>query len=59
MRLVGCGFFERVGKISRGILDIYSDIYFSFEFCNNGCLKRIVNVVRLTAIAVVSLSRIS
>ena len=45
---MGCGFFERVDKISRDILEVYSDIYFSFVFfCNNGYLKRIVNVVRL------------
>jgi len=28
---MGCGFFERVDKISRGIVGVYSDIYFSFD----------------------------
>jgi hypothetical protein len=56
---MGCGFFERVDEITRSILEMYSDIYFLFDVCNNGYLKRIVNVVRLTVIKVVSLSRVS
>jgi hypothetical protein len=31
MRLWDVGFFERVDNISRGIPEVYSDIYFSFD----------------------------
>jgi hypothetical protein len=42
---LGCGFYESVDRISRGILEVYLLI---FTFCHSGYLKKTMNVIKLS-----------